>query len=161
MIGLDYADFGKGGVETKTVNRVAIDYSRQGGLVSGSIVTLRTRAPASIAMKAWPASWYAEVSDKSVASLAPLRCTGIGDSLACRLDGRHLCFARSQIAPDLPHERETTDVGRHHPRAVIVAKGGAGDERADQAGRLCPKPGFFSEKSGFLPDSGACLRQTI
>jgi mannan endo-1,4-beta-mannosidase len=34
MIGLDYADFRKGGVETKTVNRLAIDYSRQGGLVT-------------------------------------------------------------------------------------------------------------------------------
>jgi hypothetical protein len=34
MIGLDYADFGKGGVETKTVNRVAMEYSRQGGLVT-------------------------------------------------------------------------------------------------------------------------------
>ena len=34
MIGLDYADFGKGGLETKTVNRLAIDYSRKGGLVT-------------------------------------------------------------------------------------------------------------------------------
>ena len=34
MIGLDYADFGKGGVETMTVNRVAMDYSRKGGLVT-------------------------------------------------------------------------------------------------------------------------------
>jgi len=33
MIGLDCADFGKGGVETRTVNRVAIDYSREGGLL--------------------------------------------------------------------------------------------------------------------------------
>ena len=34
MIGLDYADFAKGGLETKTVNRVAIEYARQGGLVT-------------------------------------------------------------------------------------------------------------------------------
>jgi mannan endo-1,4-beta-mannosidase len=34
MIGLDYADFGKGSVETKTVNRVAMEYSRKGGLVT-------------------------------------------------------------------------------------------------------------------------------
>ncbi len=34
MIGLDYADFGKGGLETKTVNRLAIDYSRRGGWVT-------------------------------------------------------------------------------------------------------------------------------
>ena len=34
IIGLDYADFAKGGLETKTVNRVAIDYARQGGLVT-------------------------------------------------------------------------------------------------------------------------------
>ncbi len=34
LIGLDYADFDKGGLETKTVNRVAIEYARQGGLVS-------------------------------------------------------------------------------------------------------------------------------
>jgi mannan endo-1,4-beta-mannosidase len=39
MIGLDYADFSKGakgahGLEHKTVNRVAIEYARQGGLVT-------------------------------------------------------------------------------------------------------------------------------
>ena len=34
MIGLDYADFAKGGLEYKTVNRVAIEYARQGGLVT-------------------------------------------------------------------------------------------------------------------------------
>ncbi len=34
IIGLDYADFGKGGLETKTPNRVAIEYARQGGLVT-------------------------------------------------------------------------------------------------------------------------------
>jgi mannan endo-1,4-beta-mannosidase len=34
MIGLDYADFAKGGLECKTVNRVAIEYARQGGLVA-------------------------------------------------------------------------------------------------------------------------------
>ena len=34
IIGLDYADFSKGGLETKTVNRVAIEYARQGGLVT-------------------------------------------------------------------------------------------------------------------------------
>ncbi len=34
MIGLDYADFAKGGLETKIVNRVAIEYARQGGLVT-------------------------------------------------------------------------------------------------------------------------------
>jgi len=34
MIGLDYADFAKGGLETKTVNRLAIEYARQGGLVT-------------------------------------------------------------------------------------------------------------------------------
>jgi mannan endo-1,4-beta-mannosidase len=34
IIGLDYADFDKGGLETKTVNRVAIEYARQGGLVT-------------------------------------------------------------------------------------------------------------------------------
>ena len=34
MIGLDYADFAKGGLETKSVNRVAIEYARQGGLVT-------------------------------------------------------------------------------------------------------------------------------
>lgn len=33
MIGLDYADSAKYGLETKTVNRVAIEYARQGGLV--------------------------------------------------------------------------------------------------------------------------------
>jgi mannan endo-1,4-beta-mannosidase len=34
MIGLDYADFAKGGLEYKTVNRVAIEYAKQGGLVT-------------------------------------------------------------------------------------------------------------------------------
>ena len=34
IIGLDYADFAKNGLEYKTVNRVAIDYARQGGLVT-------------------------------------------------------------------------------------------------------------------------------
>jgi mannan endo-1,4-beta-mannosidase len=34
MIGIDYADFGKGGLETATPNKVAIDYARQGGLVA-------------------------------------------------------------------------------------------------------------------------------
>jgi mannan endo-1,4-beta-mannosidase len=34
IIGLDYADFGKGGVDHKTVNRLALDYARKGGLVS-------------------------------------------------------------------------------------------------------------------------------
>jgi mannan endo-1,4-beta-mannosidase len=34
IIGLDYADFAKNGLEYKTVNRVAIDYGRQGGLVT-------------------------------------------------------------------------------------------------------------------------------
>lgn len=34
MIGLDYADFASRGLETKTVNRVAIEYARQGGLVT-------------------------------------------------------------------------------------------------------------------------------
>jgi mannan endo-1,4-beta-mannosidase len=34
MIGLDYADFTKGGLEYKTVNRVAIEYAKQGGLVT-------------------------------------------------------------------------------------------------------------------------------
>jgi len=34
MIGLDYADFAKGGLEYKTVNRVAAEYARQGGLVT-------------------------------------------------------------------------------------------------------------------------------
>ena len=33
MIGLDYADVGKGGISTPPVNRLAIDYARQGGLV--------------------------------------------------------------------------------------------------------------------------------
>ena len=34
MIGLDYADFAKGSLEYKTVNRVAIEYAQQGGLVT-------------------------------------------------------------------------------------------------------------------------------
>ncbi len=34
MIGLDYADFGSGGLHTATVNRVAMEYARQGGLVT-------------------------------------------------------------------------------------------------------------------------------
>ena len=34
MIGLDYADCAKAGLEYKTVNRVAIEYARQGGLVT-------------------------------------------------------------------------------------------------------------------------------
>src|SRR4029079_18976220 len=34
MIGLDYVDAGKGSISTKAVNRVAIDYARQGGLVT-------------------------------------------------------------------------------------------------------------------------------
>jgi mannan endo-1,4-beta-mannosidase len=34
MIGIDYADFGKGGLEYKTVNRLAIDYAKKGGLVT-------------------------------------------------------------------------------------------------------------------------------
>lgn len=34
MIGLDYADFGRGGLETTHVNRLAIDYARLGGLVT-------------------------------------------------------------------------------------------------------------------------------
>ncbi|MGA2035147.1 MAG: glycosyl hydrolase [Thermoguttaceae bacterium] len=34
LIGLDYANFAKGGLEYKTVNRVAIEYARQGGLVT-------------------------------------------------------------------------------------------------------------------------------
>jgi mannan endo-1,4-beta-mannosidase len=34
IIGLDYADFATAGLEYKTVNRVAIAYARQGGLVS-------------------------------------------------------------------------------------------------------------------------------
>ena len=34
MIGLDYADFGKGGISTKSVNRLAIDYARHGGLIT-------------------------------------------------------------------------------------------------------------------------------
>lgn len=33
MIGIDYADFGRGGITTRTPNRAAIDYWRQGGLV--------------------------------------------------------------------------------------------------------------------------------
>ena len=34
IIGLDYADFSKGGLECKAVNRAAIEYARQGGLVT-------------------------------------------------------------------------------------------------------------------------------
>jgi beta-mannanase len=34
MIGLDYADFSNGGISTYTVNRLAIDYAREGGLVT-------------------------------------------------------------------------------------------------------------------------------
>jgi mannan endo-1,4-beta-mannosidase len=34
MIGLDYADFGKGGLLTRTGNQLAIDYRRKGGLVT-------------------------------------------------------------------------------------------------------------------------------
>src|SRR5689334_5825967 len=34
MIGLDYADFSNGGLSTYTVNRLAIDYAREGGLVT-------------------------------------------------------------------------------------------------------------------------------
>ena len=34
MIGLDYADFANGGLEDKTVNRVAIKYAKQGGWVT-------------------------------------------------------------------------------------------------------------------------------
>lgn len=34
IIGLDYADFGRGGLETKAVNRLALDYARKGGLVT-------------------------------------------------------------------------------------------------------------------------------
>jgi mannan endo-1,4-beta-mannosidase len=33
-IGLDYAEFATGGLETKSVNRLAIDYARKGGLVA-------------------------------------------------------------------------------------------------------------------------------
>ena len=34
IIGLDYAEFRTGGLETKSVNRLAIDYARKGGLVT-------------------------------------------------------------------------------------------------------------------------------
>jgi len=34
IVGLDYADFAKGGLEYKTVNRVAIEYAMKGGLVT-------------------------------------------------------------------------------------------------------------------------------
>ena len=34
LIGLDYADFANSGLETKTVNRLAFEYARQGGLVT-------------------------------------------------------------------------------------------------------------------------------
>ena len=34
MIGLDYADFARGGLSTYTVNRLAIEYARDGGLVT-------------------------------------------------------------------------------------------------------------------------------
>ncbi len=34
IVGLDYADFSKGGLEYKTVNRLAIEYAGQGGLVT-------------------------------------------------------------------------------------------------------------------------------
>lgn len=37
MIGLDYADFGTGGLHTPTVNRVATEYARAGGLVTISV----------------------------------------------------------------------------------------------------------------------------
>ena len=37
LIGLDYCDFGTGGLETKTVNRLALDYARRGGLVTISV----------------------------------------------------------------------------------------------------------------------------
>ena len=36
MIGLDYVDAGKGSISTKAVNRLAIDYARQGGLIKFS-----------------------------------------------------------------------------------------------------------------------------
>ena len=37
MVGLDYCDFGTGGLETKNVGRLALDYARRGGLVTISV----------------------------------------------------------------------------------------------------------------------------